>query len=332
MGDTRKRWQLWEGTHRFFWDGRLMLARDFAIGLCSISFMSALFLVWGVFVCPHLDTLTTLAAWLLYGVSMYLFVVVWTTDPGVIPSNRGHLSSDEAVAFAAEERSCEVNGVALPLKWCRTCHIFRPLRASHCSTCDVCVERFDHHCMWMGSCIGGRNYRLFVLFINSLCVLGSFVLGATGVATHRAMAVSSAHDAVCSNLPQMPRAMWARQALCFVTRLTAYGPVHPAWFVVVLVFTFGVWVPFANYHLKLLMRNQTTYEYLKQAPPHSNVSNPFSRGAWHNTVEACCHPRPPSHLHSRAVLSEDERLRAERVLADKGAEKVPVLLANCKQD
>jgi len=32
----------------------------------------------------------------------------------------------------------------VPLRWCHTCHIYRPLRASHCRDCDCCVEEFDH--------------------------------------------------------------------------------------------------------------------------------------------------------------------------------------------
>jgi hypothetical protein len=68
-----------------------------------------------------------------------------------------------------------INGRLLKIKFCKTCYVIRPIGASHCGICNTCVERYDHHCPWIGNCIGKNNYRyffFFLLFFNIKSIFG----------------------------------------------------------------------------------------------------------------------------------------------------------------
>lgn len=59
-------------------------------------------------------------------------------------------------------------------KYCHSCNIFRPAKASHCTDCGYCVLAKDHHCVWMNNCIGRNNHGLFYSFVTTLLILSFY--------------------------------------------------------------------------------------------------------------------------------------------------------------
>ncbi|KAJ2879557.1 Palmitoyltransferase, partial [Coemansia aciculifera] len=51
----------------------------------------------------------------------------------------------------------ELKRDTLKPRFCRTCKGFKPPRTHHCSDCDKCVLKMDHHCPWTNNCVGFNN-------------------------------------------------------------------------------------------------------------------------------------------------------------------------------
>ena len=51
---------------------------------------------------------------------------------------------------------------------CGVCQRWKPPRAYHCRRCGACIFRMDHHCFWIGNCIGLFNVKFFLLFLCHL--------------------------------------------------------------------------------------------------------------------------------------------------------------------
>lgn len=95
------------------------------------------------------------------------------TDPGIMPRQK------EIPLWNPKRTSTRkvVNGHFVNYVFCYSCFIFRPPRTSHCASCDNCVQRFDHHCIWLGTCIGMRNYKFFFYFVVALNLNALFQIG-----------------------------------------------------------------------------------------------------------------------------------------------------------
>ncbi|XP_041111840.1 palmitoyltransferase ZDHHC9 isoform X3 [Polyodon spathula] len=216
------------------------------------------------------------------------------SDPGVLP----RALPDEATFIEMEIeaangnvpagqrpppriRNVQINNQIVKLKYCYTCKIFRPPRASHCGICDNCVERFDHHCPWVGNCVGKRNYRYFYLFTLSLSLLTIYIF--TFDIVH--VVLRSVDSGFVNTLKDTPGTV-LEVVVCFFTLWSVVG--------------------LTGFHTYLVSLNQTTNEDIKGSWSGKNrVQNPYShRNIMKNCCEVLCGPMHPSALDRRGELVE----------------------------
>lgn len=59
---------------------------------------------------------------------------------------------------------------------CQTCKFWKPDRCHHCSSCNQCILKMDHHCPWFAVCIGFLNQKFFIQFLVYTTIYSFMVL------------------------------------------------------------------------------------------------------------------------------------------------------------
>ncbi|XP_033739648.1 palmitoyltransferase ZDHHC9-like isoform X1 [Pecten maximus] len=298
LSKSLRNWEVFPGKNKFCCNGRLMMARQTGIFYFTCTLIIVTCGLFFGFDCPYLATNVTPAIPAI-GAALFIFVMATLfrtsfSDPGVIP----RATPDEAAdtekqieipsttspgTYRPPPRTKEVviKGQVVKLKYCFTCKIFRPPRASHCSLCDNCVERFDHHCPWVGNCVGKRNYRYFYLFILSLSILCIYIFAC--VLTH--LILRSQKDNFLHAMRDSPASI-VEAIICF----------------------FSIWsvIGLAGFHSYLVSSEQTTNEDIKgsfSAKRGQENFNPYSQGSiLKNCLVVLCGPTPPSLLDRRGFV------------------------------
>ncbi|KAJ0973290.1 hypothetical protein J5N97_021249 [Dioscorea zingiberensis] len=301
---AKRVYELWKGSNKFLFGGRLIFGPDAKSLLITISLIVAPAAIFCVFVAQHLRHKFSPydAGYAILGVAIaftiYVLVLLMLTsarDPGIVPpashppeeefsydTSLPHEPGGRQTPSLQFPRTKEVivNGMPVRIKYCETCMLYRPPRCSHCSICNNCVERFDHHCPWVGQCIGQRNYRYFFMFVSSSTLLCIYVFAMC--ALYIKFLMDEDYPTVWKALKHSPASVFL-MIYCFIS----------LWFVGGLT----------GFHLYLISTNQTTYENFRYRA--DNRPNVYDRGCVNNFLEVFCTKTKPSRNKFRAYVQEE---------------------------
>ncbi|XP_078001447.1 palmitoyltransferase ZDHHC18-like isoform X1 [Glandiceps talaboti] len=294
----KRKWEVHPGRNKFFCDGRIMMARSTSVFYFTVALIIVTMGLFFGFDCPYLAENLTPAIPII-AILLFIFVMAALlrtsfSDPGVIPRSTPDEAADIEKQIEVPNpnnptyrppprvKEVTINGQTVKLKYCFTCKIFRPPRASHCSICDNCVERFDHHCPWVGNCVGKRNYRYFYLFILSLAFLCVFVFAC--VITHLILRTDDT-GSFLEAIKESPASVIVG---------------------VIAVFSFMTVIGLCGYHSYLVCVNATTNEEIKgswSSKRGENNYNPYSYGSiCRNCCAVLCGPTHTSLMDRRGVV------------------------------
>ena len=260
------------GNNKFFCDNKILVGNKYYHIIYSFIFLS---LPTSFFISSMIKINTTSSIVIMTLVIILYIPIIYgllkggTKDPGIIERN------NEYATYNNKKSTIKVNikGHMVNLNYCYTCFHFRPPRTSHCAECDNCVEKFDHHCLWMGTCVGKRNYKYFYLVLSLTTILSL-------------IQIFSCVGFIIVKLKQEN----IKKILYIIISLSCVGFFDLMFFCFFLIKLFAV-------HSWLLTTGLTFYEHIKKKYFIFLDIRPYSKGLWKNIKQRLFEDIPSSRLN-----------------------------------
>ena len=260
------------GNNKFLCNNKILVGTKYYHLLYSFLFLT---LPTSVFISSMIKIKTSSSIALTVIVLLFFIPIIYgllkggTRDPGIIERN------NEYASYNNKKNTIKINikGHMVNLNYCYTCFHFRPPRTSHCAECDNCVEKFDHHCLWMGTCVGKRNYKYFYLVLSLTTILSLIqIFSCVGFIVYKLKEEN------------------VKNILYIIISLSCVGFFDLMFFCFFLVKLFVV-------HSWLLTQGLTFYEYLKKKYYTYLDIKPYSFGFWRNIKQRLFAEIPDSRLN-----------------------------------
>ena len=160
-------------------------------------------------------------------------------------------------------------------RYCAKCDIIQPYRTKHCNSCEACISKYDHHCFWIGGCVGELNLRKFflMLFLQTLLFTWLLSLSLSGLAFN-----SENYE----QLHHLPKNTFTKDYGSFV--LLAIISIAALLFVAFLFFQYVLFVGSNVSMWEATVSGKITY-----LRGYKQGFLPFHEGIWNNLKGVFCH-------------------------------------------
>ncbi|XP_026426384.1 probable protein S-acyltransferase 4 [Papaver somniferum] len=298
----RRLYQVWQGSNRFLCGGRMIFGPDAGSLFLTILLIGGPAITFCIQCVSKIEEHDRILGYPVFIVCatitildlVFLFLTSGR-DPGIVPRNLQPPESEDSFHMNTQSmewvngrspqlrlprtKDIRINGHSIKVKYCDTCLLYRPPRASHCSICNNCVQRFDHHCPWVGQCIGLRNYRFFFMFISSSTFLCMYVFVFSWINVLEQKRKDTLWRAMSKEVLSVVLIVYCFIAVWFVGGLTVF-------------------------HFYLICTNQTTYENFRYR--YDKKENPYNKGLPRNFRELFLSKIPPSLNNFREWVAEED--------------------------
>ena len=221
---------------------------------------------------------------LIYALSIFVIFKGGCTDPGIIPRQYGNNAQ-----LRDKNYYVVINGSLVNINYCHTCSIYKPPRTSHCRVCDNCCQRFDHHCLWLGTCVGKRNYKYFYLLVVFISINT-----VVEVIYNIYILIESIKD------KDEKKIKHRTFTIAVVCSTSFYGLMFFIFFIVKLLVI----------HTRLVIQNFTFYEDFKKRLKNPWNNNPFYKNIWQHIYRLIIALRAKSLLNG--TINRDNIINKEK--------------------
>ena len=238
---------------------------------------------------PRLHIIHRYNSYIVMSGGLFIFVLASFCDPGVITAANLHRFS-----------RVPYDKVLYEPRFCRTCQVPRPARSKHCVICNKCVARFDHHCPWLNSCVGERNYRWFMLFLlyhSMLCFYSSYIHAR--IIEHLALDVHRLDQAHYYDVTGTPQAVTVLQGVQY---LFVHHNMTMAIGIFCLVIGFALW-GFWAYHMYLIWCGTTTNETFKWGDLKDELRHRMQRKQIERGEKVTKRVEVPANIYNQGLLT-----------------------------